>query len=90
MSSGRKTMKGCSKHIQQIAEYIDGELDEALCARLEEHLKECNNCRIMVDTLKQTVVLCREGKRERLPEDIESRLNDALKNKWEKKFGKKS
>jgi len=81
-------MKGCSKHIQQIVDYIDGELDEALCARLEEHLRECNNCRIMVDTLKQTVFLCREGKKERLPEDIESRLNDILKKKWDEKFKK--
>lgn len=82
-------MKGCSKHIQQIVDYIDGELDEVLCARLEEHLRECNNCRIMVDTLTQTVVLCREGKKERLPEDIESRLNDVLKKKWRDKFGNK-
>ncbi|PKK83564.1 MAG: hypothetical protein CVT49_07990 [candidate division Zixibacteria bacterium HGW-Zixibacteria-1] len=82
-------MKGCSKHIQQIAEYIDGELDVTLCARLEEHLSECKNCRIMVDTLKQTVVLCREGKKERLPKDIESKLNDALRKKWNKKFGLK-
>lgn len=83
-------MKGCNKHIQQIADYIDGELDQTLCARLEEHLSECNNCRLMVDALKQTVVLCREGRRERLPKDIEIKLNAALRKKWEEKFGHKS
>lgn len=81
-------MKACSKYIQEIADYIDGEIDTALCAQLEEHLKTCNNCRIMVDTLKQTVVLCREGKKEKLPPEIESKLNAALKKRWEKKFGK--
>ncbi len=81
-------MKACSKYIQEIADYIDGEIDTALCAQLEEHLKTCNNCRIMVDTLRQTVVLCREGKKEKLPPEIESKLNAALKKRWEKKFGK--
>ncbi len=81
-------MKGCSKYIQDIADYIDGEVDQALCTELEKHLAGCENCRIMVDTLKQTVVLCREGKKESLPPEIESRLNDAIRARWEKKFGK--
>ena len=82
-------MKGCSKYIQDIADYIDGEVDQALCTELEKHLAGCENCRIMVDTLKQTVVLCREGKKESLPPEIESRLNNAIRARWEKKFGKK-
>ena len=82
-------MKACSKYIQDIAGYIDGEIDETLCTQLEEHLKTCNNCRLMVDSLKQTVVLCREGKKESLPKEIESKLNSALKERWEKKFGRK-
>ena len=82
-------MKHCSKYIQNIADYIDGEIDETLCAKLEEHLKNCNNCRIMVDTLKQTVVLCRDGKKEKLPPELEEKLNSLLKSRWQKKFGKK-
>jgi len=82
-------VEACSKYIQNIADYIDGEIDSVLCSQLEEHLKSCENCRIMVDTLKQTVYLCREGKKEKLPTEIENRLNDAIKKRWEKKFGKK-
>ena len=80
-------MRECKKYIQDIVDYIDGELDETLCAELDKHLKECRNCRIMVDTLRQTVVLCREGKRERLPKSLESKLTSALRARWEKKFG---
>jgi anti-sigma factor RsiW len=80
-------VSGCKKHIQNIADYIDGEIDQALCRQLEEHLRGCNNCRIMVDTMRQTVVLCREGKREELPPEIESKLLQALKQKWVAKFG---
>jgi len=83
-------MKHCKKYIQNIADYIDGEIDETLCADIEKHLKECNNCRLMVDTLRQTVVLCRDGKKEKLPPSIEDKLNNILKLRWQKKFGKKA
>jgi anti-sigma factor RsiW len=81
-------MKECNKYIQDIADYIDGEADESLCKELEKHLKGCNNCRIMVDTLKQTVVLCRDGKREALPMELQDKLNKGLRKKWEEKFKK--
>ena len=80
-------MKDCSKYIQNIVDFIDGEIDQSLCAELEKHLKDCRNCRIMVDTLKQTIVLCREGKKESLPPELESKLNDLLRKRWKKKFG---
>lgn len=79
-------MRECNKYIQDIADYIDGEADELLCAELEKHLKDCKNCRIMVDTMRQTVVLCREGKRETLPSELAAKLNMALLEKWKKKF----
>ena len=81
-------MSKCHKQIQAIADYIDGELDAKLCAELEEHLSGCENCRLMVDSMKQTVMLCKDGKCEELPESISSRLNEAIKKRWEKKFGK--
>nr|MBN2277982.1 zf-HC2 domain-containing protein [candidate division Zixibacteria bacterium] len=82
-------MKSCKKHIQHICDYIDGEIDESLCFELEQHLKECKDCRIMVDTLRQTVILCREGRKKPLPRELEERLSDAIRQRWEKKFKKK-
>jgi len=81
-------MRECNKYIQDIADYIDGEADESLCHELEKHLEGCDNCRIMVDTLRQTVVLCRDGRRETLPTELQSKLNLNLKKKWEEKFKK--
>ena len=81
-------MKKCSEYIQEISDYIDGEVDESLCRDLEEYLKDCENCRILVDTLRQTFVLSRDGKREELPEKLREKLNLALKKKWEEKFKK--
>jgi RNA polymerase sigma-70 factor (ECF subfamily) len=81
-------MSECNKHIQSIADYIDGELGPELCSEIEEHLKGCKNCRLMVDTLRQTVILCKDGERAELPESLSSKLNEAIKRRWEKKFGK--
>lgn len=80
-------MSKCDKRIQEIADYIDGELDSEVCEKLEKHLDECENCRLMVDSMKQTVQLCRDGHCEDLPEDIAEKLNESIRKRWEKKFG---
>ena len=79
-------MKKCDKYIQDIADYLDGEADNSLCEQLESHLKDCRNCRIMVDSLRQTIILCRDGKPEPLPAAIAEKLNKKLKEKWDQKF----
>ncbi len=80
--------KKCLDYINELNDYLDGEIDSSLCAEIEAHIGECNNCRIMVDTMKQTVKLCREGKEEKLPASLENKLNNMLKERWNKKFGK--
>lgn len=80
----------CPDYVRELNDYLDGTLDPDLCKEIEAHIGECQNCRIMIDTLKQTVTLCREGKPAPMPKALEGRLNNLLKDKWEKKFGKKS
>jgi predicted anti-sigma-YlaC factor YlaD len=78
----------CEDYLSGLADYIDGTIDPELCAEIEKHIGKCNNCRIMVDTFKQTVKLCREGKPEPLPPILEEKLMDLLRAKWDQKFGK--
>lgn len=61
-----------------LSDYIDGELEAELCAEIEQHVSECVNCRIVVDTLKRTVTLYHDHGREPLPEDVKTRLLAAL------------
>jgi hypothetical protein len=42
----------------------------------------------MIDTLRQTVKLCQDGKEIPLPSHLEKKLNNLLKVRWEKKFGR--
>ncbi|MDH4156608.1 MAG: zf-HC2 domain-containing protein [candidate division Zixibacteria bacterium] len=80
--------KKCQDYISDLNSYLDGELSAELCEQIEKHLGQCRNCRIVVDTMKQTVSLCRDGKAEALPAALEDKLNRVLKARWEKKFGK--
>jgi anti-sigma factor RsiW len=69
----------CNELLEQVSDYIDGELEPSLCLELESHLAGCPNCRIMVDTVRKTITLYRADAPSELPRDVEERLYEALK-----------
>jgi anti-sigma factor RsiW len=69
----------CREMLDQLSDYIDGELEAALCAKLEAHLAECPDCRVMVDTMRKTVILYRAQSPGELPPDVKERLYRVLK-----------
>jgi len=67
----------CRALLAQLGDYIDGELKQTLCAEIEQHLAHCDDCRVLVDTTRKTVLLYRQhGQQSRveLPAEITSRL----------------
>jgi len=70
----RLTPVHCKEMLGTLSDYIDGELDPALCAEIERHMVECGDCRIMLDTLRQTVILYRTHGHQPVPEDVKARL----------------
>ena len=69
------TDQHCKDLLGTLSDYVDGTLKQELCAELEKHLAGCNNCRIVVNTLRKTVELYRESSEpEDLPEEIRQRL----------------
>jgi anti-sigma factor (TIGR02949 family) len=72
--------KNCRKLLGSLSDYVDGELDEELCSVLEQHLDGCEDCRIVVDTLRKTVYLYHESsKAEDIPSEVRERLYKSLK-----------
>jgi len=65
----------CEKLLGSLSDYIDGELQAELCSLIERHLQQCDNCRIVVNTLRKTVELYRQtsGPAE-LPGSVRERL----------------
>lgn len=67
----------CKKYLAMLSDYVDDDLEQNLCASLEEHMVGCENCMIVVNTMKRTIDLYHtvdEEKDPGLPDDVRSRL----------------
>jgi predicted anti-sigma-YlaC factor YlaD len=71
----------CRDIIQELASYFDEALEPTLRVSIEEHLFKCKNCRIVVDTTKQTIEIFCNSEPAPLPEETRSRLRQALEKK---------
>lgn len=47
----------CGEWLGELSDYLDGEASAELCALIETHMRGCDNCKVMVDTLRKTVTL---------------------------------
>lgn len=70
--------ENCQHLLNDLSDFLDGEASAEICAEIERHLAGCENCRVMVDTLRKTVVLYRELPQPELPQDARRRLYHAL------------
>jgi anti-sigma factor RsiW len=68
----------CEALLSQLHDYIDGELEAALCAEIEQHLAGCDDCRVLVDTTQKTITLYRRQAPVELPEGAMTRLRQVL------------
>lgn len=65
----------CARYLREISDYIDGDLDPRLCKELEEHMAGCDNCTVVVNTLKRTIELYQgEETADELSTDAKKRL----------------
>ena len=69
----------CKRMLEEMNLYIDGTLEQELCRQLEAHLKGCEQCRIVLDTTKKTITLYRDHAEIEIPDEIRSRLHQALR-----------
>ena len=74
----------CTGAIHEISNYIDGELEASIRIELEEHLRECEGCAIIVRQTQLTVQIFCNDRPVELPTDVRSRLHEKLKQKIHK------
>jgi predicted anti-sigma-YlaC factor YlaD len=72
----------CEELLNALNDYVDGETQSALCQALQEHLAECNPCRIVVDNIRQAISLYRVGQNVEPPVGFHERLCDILRRQW--------
>ena len=73
----------CEELLKALNEYVDGNVDPSICEEFERHMADCNPCEVVVDNIRKTIQLYKEGKRHELPLDFSTRLHEAMRAKWE-------
>ena len=68
----------CRHMLGDLSVYLDGEASEELCAEIEQHMADCEDCRIVVDTLGKTVLLYRDMPQPTLTAGARERLFQSL------------
>ena len=56
---GRRRDLACRELVELLGDHLDGQLDAATSARVEEHLLGCGDCGRYADQLRQTLALTR-------------------------------
>ena len=69
----------CRQLLDSLSDYVDGDLQQELCDEIELHMKDCDNCRIVVDTLSKTISLYQTSSDPAIvPEEVRQRLYHRL------------
>ncbi|HTP43966.1 MAG TPA: zf-HC2 domain-containing protein [Candidatus Acidoferrum sp.] len=71
----------CRNIVKELSNYLDEALDSTLKASIEKHLANCEDCKVVVDTTRQTIQIYCNSEPAPLPEDTRQRLRDALKRR---------
>ena len=69
---------GCIAMFEKLSAYIDHELDPVTCKDIEKHAENCVACQACLETLKQTVALCKEAPDQSPPEAFSNRLKKLI------------
>jgi hypothetical protein len=69
----------CLEVWREISNYIDGDIDAELRARMEAHFKVCAHCNAVLDGTRNVVKLVGDGVVYQLPEGFSQRLYNRIK-----------
>jgi anti-sigma factor RsiW len=75
----------CEDMLALLNEYVDGTIDPSICEEFEKHMAGCNPCQIVVDNIRQTITLYKNGQPYELPAEFRDRLHATLRQRWKER-----
>lgn len=72
----------CDELMRALNDYVDGRIGSAVCRTLAKHLADCPACRLMVDNIRQTIVLYRRFEPVAMPEGSHERVRTVMRARW--------
>ena len=77
----------CEDMLALLNEYVDGTIDPSICEEFKKHMDGCNPCQIVVDNIRQTITLYKNGQPCELPVEFRDKLHTVLRKRWEATHG---
>ena len=71
--------------VLELSSYLDGEMDGALRIEFEEHLGRCPDCKVIIDTTRQTIEVYRGCEPVALPQTLHNKLRETLRSRYQQK-----
>ncbi len=78
-------MLTCKQFLQELNDYLDPSIDPETKRHLENHVSQCPNCFVVVDTTLKTLQVYKGMEPQAVPEDLKNRLWAAVERKMEAK-----
>jgi anti-sigma factor RsiW len=72
----------CKEVLDQLSEYVDDEARADLCREIEEHLARCGGCKVVVDTVRKTILLYHNDGTAEIPVRVSAALERALAREY--------
>ena len=71
----------CTKYLELLSEYIDGEMSTEARARLEQHMEDCPPCDDFLQELRSSVKMTQQIRWQEIPVEMKRRLRRFLAGK---------
>jgi hypothetical protein len=71
----------CKQFLQELNVYLDETVDPETKRQWQSHVDECPNCFVIVDTTKKTLQVYKGMEPQPIPDDVRSRLWEALEKR---------
>ena len=80
-------MVTCKQFLQELNDFLDESVDPETKSHWQQHIDECPNCFVIVDTTRKTLQVYKGMEEQQLPEDVSRRVWKALELKMAAKKG---
>ena len=74
-------MLTCREFLSELNAYLDESTQAELKVKLDQHLSQCPNCWVVVDTTQRTLKVFKGMEPQAIPPSIESRVMKALERR---------
>jgi len=68
-------MVNCEHVLEQLSNFIGGEIDASLRADIEAHLKMCRKCSVLHDSLRKVLIIVADERTFEIPVGYSERLH---------------